>query len=79
MTSRIAADVTQIVADVLGIAPSSLTLASSSDAFPAWDSVHHLNIMMALEERFGIAIEPEDIERMRTVGAIVAVVEKHGS
>ena len=38
----------------------------------AWDSVNHLNLVLALEAEFGITFEPEEIAAMQSL----AVVEK---
>jgi acyl carrier protein len=67
--------VRQIVADVLGTSKARITAESSPDTLDKWDSVHHLNIVMALEERFGVELEPEDVEGMRSVAKIVAIVD----
>ena len=40
----------------------------------AWDSQQHLNITLALEERFGVEIEPEDYDKLRSVGRIADFV-----
>ena len=37
-----------------------------------WDSVNHLNLVLALESEFGVTFEPEEIASMRTL----SVVEK---
>jgi acyl carrier protein len=66
--------VRELVADVLGTSASRVTAESSPDTMDNWDSVHHLNIVMAIEERFGVELEPEDIEGMRTVGKIATIV-----
>ncbi|HTA19684.1 MAG TPA: acyl carrier protein [Polyangia bacterium] len=66
--------VKRIVADVLGTSVSRITADSSPETLENWDSVRHLNIVMALEERFGVELEPEDIEGMRSVMQIVAIM-----
>lgn len=63
-----------IVADVLGVPASRIAADSSPETRENWDSVRHLNIVMAIEERFGIELEPEDIEKMRSVAQIVAIM-----
>jgi len=64
-----------IVADVLAIDPGLLTEESSPEDFDVWDSVQHLSLVLALEEQFGLQFEPEDIDRMRSIGGIVRIVE----
>lgn len=66
--------VRQIISDVLGVPPGSLTPASSPDTIESWDSVQHLSLVMALESSLGVQFAPEDIEKMRSVGAIETLV-----
>ena len=35
----------------------------------AWDSVNHLNLILALEAEFGITFEPEEIAEMQDFSA----------
>ena len=36
----------------------------------AWDSVNHLNLILALEAEFGVAFEPEEIAAMQDLSAV---------
>ena len=38
--------------------------------------MQHLNLVLAIEEKFGVQPEPEDIEQMKNIGAVAALVEK---
>jgi acyl carrier protein len=38
--------------------------------------MQHLNLVLAIEEKFGVQLEPEDIEKMKTIGAVAALVDK---
>ena len=38
--------------------------------------MQHLNLVLAIEERFGVQLAPEDIEQMNTIGAAAALVER---
>lgn len=40
----------------------------------SWDSLHHLNIAMELEEAFDITLEPEEIADMKSVSDIERIV-----
>ncbi|MBL8746752.1 MAG: acyl carrier protein [Phycisphaerae bacterium] len=66
--------VRQIISDVLGVPAASLTAASSPETIESWDSVQHLSLVMALESSLGVQFAPEDIEKMRSVGAVEAMV-----
>ena len=47
---------------------------TSREDYETWDSLSHLNIILALEEQYGVGFTPEEIEGIRTVGNIVGLV-----
>lgn len=68
-----------VIALTLKIDPASLQPASSSEDFPAqWDSMGQVNLIMALEDEFGLFIEPEDFGALKSVPAIEAYLLKAG-
>jgi acyl carrier protein len=67
--------VLSIAADVLSTSPSQLTEQSSPKTVDNWDSLRHLNLVLALEDRFALQFEPEEMERMETIGQITSLVE----
>jgi acyl carrier protein len=73
MTERIY----DVVASVLRVPRESLNDASSPDTIAEWDSLRHLQIVLALEEALGIQLTVEEIEAMQSVGVIQAIVESH--
>lgn len=72
----ISQQVRSVMSDVLGVPASSLSAESSPQTIESWDSVQHLSLVMALEQAMGVQFEPEEIDKMRTVGAIEALVSK---
>ncbi|HTQ15153.1 MAG TPA: acyl carrier protein [Rhizomicrobium sp.] len=76
MNAQIFEKVRGIAADVLQVAPATLTADSSPQTIETWDSVMHLNLVLALEEQFGFQLEPEEMEEMKNIGAIAALVER---
>ena len=69
------AQVRQIISDVLNVPVETLIDQASPQTIENWDSVQHLNVVLALEEALGLQFEPEDIESMKDVGSIIALVE----
>lgn len=67
--------VRQVAADVFNLPVEQVTAASDPRSIPTWDSVQHLNLVLALEAEFGTSIAPEDIERMQSIGAVIGVME----
>jgi len=41
---------------------------------PQWDSLNHLNLILALEEEFNVSIEPEEINQMIDYEQIVTIL-----
>jgi acyl carrier protein len=74
MTAEALAEIRQIAADVLGVPVESVTADSSPETLEGWDSLKHINIMMAIEQAFGVEILPEEMDEIRTVGDAVRLV-----
>ena len=68
--------VRSVASDIFGIPADQITAASSPETIENWDSMQHLNLVLAIEEKFGVQLEPEDIEQMKNIGAVAALVEK---
>ncbi len=75
MTSPLSDKVRGITADVLQVPANQLTPQSSPESIEAWDSVHHLNLILAFEQEFGVQFEPEEIDEMNSFGRILHVLE----
>ena len=54
----------------------SLVLKPETNAadIPEWTSFMHLNLIVATEDRFGIKVSTAEIERLKNVGDLVALV-----
>ncbi len=68
----------QTIAEVLGVVPGALSEESSPETIASWDSLNHLNLVMALESEFKIALPVEDALEMRNVALIQTLLRKHG-
>ena len=67
--------VRQIASDVLGAPLNRIDATTGPEQIESWDSVQHLNIVMALEEECGVQFSPEDFDEMKNIGAIAALVD----
>ena len=65
-----------LASDIFGIPADKITAESSPATIENWDSMQHLNLVLAIEEKFEVQLEPEDIEQMKSIGAVAATVEK---
>jgi acyl carrier protein len=75
LTSTTFEQVRGIASDLFAIPPDRITAESSPESIESWDSTQHLNLVLALEERFGFQLSPEEMEQMRSLGEIVKLVE----
>lgn len=64
----------RLVADVFGLAPEAVTTATTYEQVPEWDSLHILKLLMAVEEEFGISVDPEEAAQLTSVAGIVGLV-----
>lgn len=69
--------VVEILRQVLGVA--DLDATCSQDNCLQWDSLHHLNLVVELEDAFGVSFEPEEIARMKSVEAIKQLLASKAS
>ena len=66
-----------MVAENLGVEESTITEASSFKDDLGADSLDLFELVMALEEEFGVEIPTEDLEQIATVGDVIKYVEAH--
>lgn len=69
--------VKQIIAEQLNISQENITEATSFVDDLGADSLDVFQIVMALEEEFGIEISNEDAEKISTVGDAVEYIKNH--
>lgn len=69
--------VKEIVADRLGVDPEEVTPEASFVEDLGADSLDTVELVMALEEEFGIEIPDEDAEKIQTVGDAIDYIQKH--
>lgn len=67
--------VKEIVADLLGVEVEELTPATSFKEDLGADSLDLFEMVMAFEEEFEKEIPTEDLEKLTTIGDVVAYLE----
>jgi acyl carrier protein len=71
--------VKHIVVEQLGVAADEVATTSSFVDDLGADSLDVVELVMALEEEFGVEIPDEDAEKIATVGEAVKYIETHMS
>ena len=75
--SDIEARVKKIIAEQLGVEESQVTSEKSFVADLGADSLDTVELVMALEDEFGIEIPDEDAEKITRVREAVEYIESH--
>ena len=57
----------RMLSAVLDISPESVGEDFSSDSAIQWDSLRHLNIIIGLEQEFGVSFPDEDIAQLTSL------------
>lgn len=66
--SALLEEVTAIVQNVFGDDEIKLTPTSTADEVDGWDSLMHLNVIIALEKRFSIRFSTAEISDLKEEG-----------
>ena len=67
----------EMVAENLGVDAATITEESSFKDDLGADSLDLFELVMALEEEFGIEIPTEDLEQIATVGDVIKYINDH--
>jgi acyl carrier protein len=65
----------QVIATMLKVDASTISEESSMDNVPNWDSLRHMNLVLALEEEFRVSIPDEDAGNITSFKLIKLVLE----
>ena len=68
----------QVLAAVFGIDVRMINETSSVDTVEKWDSLRHLNLVLALEEEFNVTLTEEQTVQILSYQLIKLVLEEHG-
>ena len=66
----------QVMATLLTVDVSAIGEDASMDTIPTWDSLRHMNLVLALEEEFKVAIPDEDAGNITSYKLIKLILEE---
>jgi acyl carrier protein len=69
----------QVMATMLKVDASTINEDSSMDNMPSWDSLRHMNLVLALEEEFKVTIPDEDAGNITSYKLIKLVLNDLGA
>lgn len=69
--------VREVAAEILGVAASSLTDESSPETIDQWDSLNHLQLITAIEQRFDLTLPMAAVMEIQDMGSLSRIVQSH--
>jgi acyl carrier protein len=67
-------EIRQILLDVLEL--DAISEADSIDTVERWDSIHHLKLVMAIEQHFDVVFDADEIFELGSVQAIIDALNR---
>jgi acyl carrier protein len=68
-----------LVAEVLQVPSTMITDELAMQDVDVWDSLKHMELIVSLEESFGLQLSFEEIVTMQSVGSIKRVLRERGA
>lgn len=68
----------QLIALTIGANAEKLTIHSTAEDFPKWDSLRTVLLGAALEQTYETTLRPEDVYSLTSVARVRDVLRKHG-
>jgi acyl carrier protein len=68
----------QILANVFETEIENINNDTSQDTLDNWDSIHHLNLILALEEAYNIQLSDEEVVQLLSFQLIKIILEEKG-
>jgi acyl carrier protein len=66
-----------IISEVLNIDVNSIDNNTSSQTVATWDSLNHMNIILATEEQFGIIFDDEEMLKLTSFVSLLAALKNY--
>ena len=66
----------RIFADLFTVPEGDIIPSTSPETLQSWDSLQHLNLMLAIEQEFGVRITPQDMEQLISVERIATYLDR---
>jgi acyl carrier protein len=66
-----------IMATVFSVDVDMISEHATPHEISSWDSLTHMNLMVALENEFGVELEDDEIESMVSYSVVSATIQAH--
>ena len=69
--------IVEVVSAVLRLPPHVVERGISPERVENWDSERHVELVVALEERFGCMFEAEEVPELTSIEQMEAIISRH--
>ena len=66
----------KILSLVFNVDESTITSTTSVDTIKSWDSINHMNLILAIEQNFKVAFNDEEIIQMLSFEIILEILKE---
>jgi acyl carrier protein len=74
-----AVEFTEIVAGVLEVGPAEVVGTAGPATLLTWTSLRHLELVVTLEQAYGVSFTYQDIRNLRSIGQVRDVLRAKGA
>jgi acyl carrier protein len=70
--------IVEVVSSVFALAPQVVESGVSPDRVESWNSEKHVELVLALEERFGCMFDAEEVPELTSLEQMESIIARHG-
>jgi acyl carrier protein len=67
---------TAVFRDIFDNPTLEISEATTANDIPGWDSIMHVNLIVAVEKAFGISFSTRDVKSLANVGDLMGLIAK---
>jgi acyl carrier protein len=67
---------TAVFRDIFDNPALEISEATTANDIPEWDSIMHVNLIVAVEKAFGISFSTRDVKSLANVGDLMGLIAK---
>ena len=75
MKLKLKKKVIEVISLIMDVNSEELNQNSTVDTISSWDSLNHMNLIIALEDEFGIKFSDEEIFSIDSISTILKILE----
>ncbi len=72
-------EIIAVVSTVLDLPAEAVARGISPDTVERWDSEKHVELVVALEDRFGCEFDPDEVPELTSLERMQEILARHGA